>query len=450
MSSSFEYVILGGGTAGGYACREFVAQKVASGKVAMICAEPVLPYERPALTKAYLHPPSAKVRARLPGFHTCVGSGGERQTEEFYEKNGITIIKGEATAVDVSAKKVTVAGATVSYNKLIVATGVSAVQLGDMGIKDDGIPGIFYLRQETEAAALVKFLEEAQSEKKEAVVVGGGYIGLECAAALNGWGVSTTMVFPEDRIMSRLFPADLSSWLEQELAARGIKFKKGQTVKEVLKDDKGALSGVKLDGETLPCQIAVIGVGARANLQLFGDLKQGSGGLVVDGFMKTSDPSILAVGDICAFPQRDSNELSRCEHVDHARKSAAQAVRTAMGVEQEAYSYVPYFYSRIFEYTSEPIVFNFYGDSSGECLVAEQDKKMLGAAWVKDGHVVGALLMGSPGPKPEDAKRLESIAKLRPVAQGLPTTEEAAGSPAKKARTDLESAFEKIGIFAKL
>lgn len=76
-------VIVGGGNASGYCVKTLLESGVEGSEVHMLCGEQVLPYERPALTKAYLHHPGAKVRARLPGFHTCVGGGGERQTAEW-------------------------------------------------------------------------------------------------------------------------------------------------------------------------------------------------------------------------------------------------------------------------------------------------------------------------------------------------------------------------------
>ena len=86
---SFKYVILGGGVAAGYAAREFAKQGVQPGELAIISKEAVAPYERPALSKAYLFPEGA---ARLPGFHVCVGSGGERLLPEWYKEKGIELI----------------------------------------------------------------------------------------------------------------------------------------------------------------------------------------------------------------------------------------------------------------------------------------------------------------------------------------------------------------------
>ena len=129
--------------AAGYACREFVAQGVAAGKVGIVAQEPVVPYERPALTKAYLHPPTAKVRARLPGFHTCVGGGGERQTPEWYGEKGISVVSGSASDVDLPAKRVKVGDGEIGYEKLIIATGASALRLGKFGLKGDDLQKSF-------------------------------------------------------------------------------------------------------------------------------------------------------------------------------------------------------------------------------------------------------------------------------------------------------------------
>merc|ERR1712217_231709 len=130
--------------------------------------------------------------------------------------------------------------------------------------------------------------------------------------------------------------------------------------------------------------------------------------MVVDAMMKTSDANVYAIGDVSAFPSAYGG-ITRCEHVDHARKSAAQAVKAAMGLKPEPYSYLPYFYSRLFEYTAEPIVFNFFGDESGECSVCSTGEKSIGAVWTKDGKVTGALLMGSPGPSGDDQVKLREI-----------------------------------------
>uniref|UniRef100_A0A7S1LLM9 monodehydroascorbate reductase (NADH) n=1 Tax=Alexandrium catenella TaxID=2925 RepID=A0A7S1LLM9_ALECA len=414
MSKSFEYLIVGGGNAAGYACRELAAQGVAGSKVGIVTAEAVPPYERPALTKAYLHPPSAKVRARLPGFHTCVGSGGERQTTEWYAEKGISFVNGKATAVDLASKSVRVGEDSCTYGKLLIATGARPLRVSQFGVQGDGLKNVFYVREEHEAAALVQALEALGGAGK-AIIVGGGYIGLECAAALVGWGIEVTMVFPEARCMPRLFNDELGKWLEDEYTARGVKILKGDLVTEFV-GEGGAVSGVKLkSGQTLPCSLAVVGVGASPNVEFCAGLAMEKGGFAVDPSMRTSDPSVFAIGDVCAFPSAFGG-TARCEHVDHARRSAKQAILAATGQCPEPYKYLPYFYSRVFEYTDRPIVFNFFGDDSGECKVCSRGEKGIGAIWVKEGKVLGALLMGSPGPTADDQAKLREMVAAQPAS----------------------------------
>lgn len=409
----FEYVVVGGGTAAGYCCREFVAQNVGAGQVAVITAEPVAPYERPALTKAYLHPPTAKVRARLPGFHTCVGTGGERQTPDWYAEKGISFIQGKAQSLDLEKKLVKLGEDTVQYNKLIIATGCAPVRLSSFGVKGDDLQNVCYLREEQDAARLVAELEKG---KTKALVAGGGYLGLECAAALVGWGVETTVVFPEAHVFPRLFTPPLGAWLEEQFVSRGVKILRGDVVSEFV-GEGGKVSGAKLkSGETIACDLAVVGAGAQPNLEWCpAELKQEQRGLLVDANMQTSHPDVYAVGDVATFPSRYGG-LLRCENVDHARKSAAQAVKAAMKLSVEPYSYLPYFYTRIFEYTDSPIVFNFFGDQSENCQVTRKRDSSIGAIWQREGKVVGALLMGSPGPSAEDQQKLRQLAEAQPAA----------------------------------
>lgn len=222
------------------------------------------------------------------------------------------------------------------------------------------------------------------------------------------------MVFPEAHCMPRLFNPTLAQWLEDAYTARGIKFLKGPVAKEFV--GEGKVTSVLLDsGNSLEADLVVVGIGASANTQVCEGLKKASGGFEVTSSMQTSDPSVFAIGDVCAFPSMYGG-LTRCEHVDHARKSASQAVKAALGLAPEPYTYLPYFYSRLFEYSDAPIVFNFFGDQGGECQTVARGERSIGAIWVKDGKVVGALLMGSPGPSAEDMAKLKELAVSQPPA----------------------------------
>lgn len=214
--------------------------------------------------------------------------------------------------------------------------------------------------------------------------------------------------------------------MEQEYTARGVNILKGDVAAEFVGDDSGVASVSLKSGASLPARIVVVGVGASTVTDYCNGLTMERGGFAVDGNMQTSDPNVYAIGDVCAFPSQYGG-LTRCEHVDHARKSAAQAVQAAMGKSPEPYKYLPYFYSRIFEYSDAPIVFNFFGDESGECKVCSRGEKSIGALWVKDGKVAGAFLMGSPGPSADDMGKLKGLVVSAPDDAEPAAVFEAAG-----------------------
>lgn len=151
----FKYVILGGGVSAGYAAREFANHGVGKGELAIISREGVAPYERPALSKGYLFP---KQPARLPGFHVCVGSGGERLLPEWYREKGIALFLGtEIVNADLAAKALTASsGRVFKFQKLIIATGSEAVRLSESEVEGAAAKNVFYLREIADAERLVE------------------------------------------------------------------------------------------------------------------------------------------------------------------------------------------------------------------------------------------------------------------------------------------------------
>ncbi|KAI3689630.1 hypothetical protein L2E82_47594 [Cichorium intybus] len=153
----------------------------------MLSMQAYTPYERPALTKGYLFRLDKKP-ARLPGFHTCVGSGDERQTPDWYKEKGIEMIyKDPVTTIDAKKQTLTTnSGKTLKYGSLIVATGCTASRFPE---KIGGnLRGVHYIRDVADADSLISSLGKAQ----KVVVVGGVYIGMEVAAATVGWKLDTT------------------------------------------------------------------------------------------------------------------------------------------------------------------------------------------------------------------------------------------------------------------
>ncbi|KAH6807448.1 monodehydroascorbate reductase 1 [Perilla frutescens var. frutescens] len=416
---SFKYVILGGGVAAGYAAREFAKHGVKLGELALISKEAVAPYERPALSKAYLFPEGT---ARLPGFHVCVGSGGERFLPEWYMEKGISLILStEIVKADLASKTlISAAGETYKYQTLIIATGSTVIRLTDFGTPGADAKNIFYLREIDEADELVEAIKAKKNGK--AVVVGGGYIGLELSAALRINNIDVSMVFPEPWCMPRLFTAGIAAFYESYYANKGVNIIKGTMVVGFNTNENGEVTSVKLkDGRVLEADIVVVGVGARPLTTLFkGQVEEDKGGIKTDASFKTSVADVYAVGDVATFPLKMYGDIRRVEHVDHARKSAEQAVKAIYASEQgesvSEYDYLPYFYSRSFD-----LSWQFYGDNVGESVLfgdssPTSECHKFGSYWVKDGKVVGAFLESG---SPEENKAIAKVAKVQPPAASL-------------------------------
>lgn len=412
-NKQYKYIILGGGNAGGYAAARLVEQHaLAPHSLAIVSADAYAPYERPALSKGFL---TANPPARLPGFHTCVGGGGERHGPEWYEQNGIDLyLSTRVASADVKAKELKTAdGDSYKYDKLMVATGSGVVKLSDFGAPGAHLKGIHYLREMADAFELYDAMKA--NDGCNAVVIGGGYIGMECAAALAVNNVNVTMVFPEEHLMPRLFTPEIAQHYEKAYGDKGVRFVKGTLAESLQGDDSGAVKEVKLkNGTTLPADMVVVGVGARPNVELFKDsLQMEAGGIQVDGYMRTSDASVYAVGDVAAFPLRMyGDRMTRVEHVDHSRKSATHAA-DAMAADGEAsglqpYTYLPFFYSRVFS-----LSWKFWGDTppgADVVLAGKMDPKLL-ALWIsQDSLVLGAFIEG--GTEEEEGK-VRSAAQYR-------------------------------------
>lgn len=404
----YKYLIVGAGNAAGYAARAFAASELAKDSLCLIGAEPVAPYERPALSKAVL----VKAAVRLPGFHTSVGGGGERQTPEWYAEHGINIKLGtRVTDIDVNEKKVTLDdGSSLSASEaVILATGAEPIRLTRTPGHD--LNGVLYLRDNDDALKLYDALQA--NIGKNVIIVGGGYIGMEVAAAALTVGCKATMVYPEEHIMPRLFTPEIAEHYEKVYIEKGATLlKNGRLCKQFLGDDNGNVRGIicchnNTSDEEVEGSLVIVGVGARPTTQLFnGKLNMDErGGVIVDSTMKTSADGIYAIGDIATFPLKMYGDRpARMEHVQNARDSAAHAVNAIVSGSKEAYDYLPYFYSRVFD-----LSWQFFGDNAGDCLVCgDFDPKLL-AIWVDATSNVKGIFMEHPSE--EDTANMKTIAR---------------------------------------
>ncbi|EXC20301.1 putative monodehydroascorbate reductase, cytoplasmic isoform 2 [Morus notabilis] len=372
----------------------------------------VAPYERPALSKGFLLP---EAPSRLPSFHTCVGANEERLTPKWYKEHGIELVLGtRVKSADIRRKTLlTVAGETISYKILVIATGARALKLEEFGVKGSNAENVCYLRNLGDASMLVDLMKSRPGGN--AVVIGGGYIGMECAASLVINKINVTMVFPEEHCMARLFTPKIASYYENFYKSKGVKFIKGTVLSSFEIDSNGKVTAVILrDGSRLPADMVVVGIGIRPNTSLFeGQLTLEKGGIKVNGKMQSSNSSVYAVGDVAAFPVKLFGEIRRLEHVDSARKSARHAVAAIMEPNKmDEFDYLPFFYSRVFT-----LSWQFYGDNVGEVIhFGDFSGSTFGAYWVSKGHLVGSFLEG--GTKDE----YEAIAKatrLKPAIEDI-------------------------------
>ncbi|KAL3498898.1 hypothetical protein ACH5RR_041630 [Cinchona calisaya] len=407
-----EFVIVGGGNAAGYAARTFVDHGLANGKLCIVSKEAYAPYERPALTKAYLFPLDKKP-ARLPGFHTCVGSGGFRQTPDWYKEQGIEMFyEDPVTGVDIEKQTLTTnSGKLLKYGSLIIATGCTASRFPE---KIGGnLSGVHYIRDVADADSLVSSLEKSS----KVVVIGGGYIGMEVAAAAVGWKLDTTIIFPEEHLLQRLFTPFLAQKYEQFYQENGVKFVKGASIKNLEANSNGHVAAVRLEnGSIIEADTVVVGIGAKPAVSPFDGigLNNKVGGIQVDGQFRTSVPGIFAIGDVAAFPLKMYNRIARVEHVDHARRSAQHCVKALLTSNTPIYDYLPYFYSRVFEYEGSPrkIWWQFFGDNVGETVEIGDFNPKVATFWIDSGKLKGVFLESGSS---EEFQLLPKLARSQPL-----------------------------------
>ena len=369
-ADDYRYIIVGGGLAGASAV-EGIREKDANGPVLLIGEEKYPPYDRPPLSKKLWL--------------------GKKKVEEifihdagFYEKNGVTLALGAGvTDVDASAKSVRSSdGKQYRFGKLLIATGGSPKRLPIPGGDAEGICYYRYLND------YLRMRDDAR-EGGSAVVVGGGFIGSEIAAALVANKVSVTMVFPEGYLCSRVFPESLGRAVQDDYRSRGVGILPGDRPVSFGKKGNGFLT-VTEKGARLESDILIVGIGMApaAALAEKAGLLTGDG-IVVDEYLRTSNPDIYAAGDNAFFPYQALGRAMRVEHWDNALNQGKQAGRNMAGA-AEAYTYMPYFFSDLFDFGYEAV-----GEVSAglETFADWQKENDTGVIYyLKDGIVRGVMM----------------------------------------------------------
>ncbi len=328
-------VIVGAGAAGN-AAAEMLRREGYGGPITVVGPEPDVPYDRPNLSKDYL-----------------AGNAPEEwiplRPREFYEEHRIELLLGvRVTALDPAAQRVTLSdGRSLDYGALLLATGADPVRLPLPGAD---LPHVHTLRSLADSRAIIEKAKEA----KRAVVVGASFIGLEVAASLRARKVAVTVVAPEERPLERVMGPQLGDFIRGVHEEHGVEFRLGTKPKAF------GEHAVELEnGESLPADLVVVGVGVRPNVAL----AEAAGldvdkGVLVDEHLQTSAPGVYAAGDIASWPDPHCGERIRVEHWVVAERQGQTAARNILG-RRERFDAVPFFWSQHYD-----VVINYVGHAA--------------------------------------------------------------------------------------
>ncbi len=306
-------VVIGAGHAAG-AFAAALRQGGYTDPLTLVGAEAIAPYQRPPLSKAWLKGEASQDDLLL-------------RPLAFYAEKAIELrLSTRAVSIDRDAKRVTLDnGATLDYDKLVLATGSRLRALEVPGVRSRGI---FELRSVADAERIKAVLLPG----KRLVVVGGGYIGLEVAASARALGCAVTVIEREARLLARVASETLSDFFARCHAGHGVAIELGASVAG-FDQVAGDLCAVRLaDGRVFGCDLAVVGIGALAEDTLAATAGlECRNGVVVDQNAQTSDPAIYAIGDCTLRPVPRYGQSLRLESVPNALEQAKQAAAAICG-----------------------------------------------------------------------------------------------------------------------
>jgi 3-phenylpropionate/trans-cinnamate dioxygenase ferredoxin reductase component len=334
-SNRYKYIIIGGGLAGGSAV-EGLREIDQEGSILLVGAEKHLPYDRPPLTKQLWFGKKTVEGIRL---HDAAYYNDKHVTITC----GMQIIKIAPGAHTITDKR----GVVYEYEKLLLATGGAPRRLD---IPGGDLAGISYYRYLDDYLSL----RSRANEGKSALVIGGGFIGSEIAAALNTVKVNVTMLFPDAYLVARVFPESLGRAIQEIYRAKGVHVVAGDTATAIGRENDRFQVQTK-GGATLIADLLVVGVGIAPSLELAVAANlQTDNGIVVNDRLQTSNPNIYAAGDNAYFPYQALGKRMRVEHWDNAINQGKLAGRNMAGA-NEPYNYMPYFFSDLFEFGYEAV-----------------------------------------------------------------------------------------------
>ncbi|MEE2773528.1 MAG: FAD-dependent oxidoreductase [Pseudomonadota bacterium] len=317
-------VVVGGGQAG-YSIVSTLRRSGFSGEISLVCEEDALPYQRPPLSKRFLLGEVEEDRLLF-------------RKEQFYSDNKISVFRG-VKAVSIDRKKYAVFlsnNMELRYEKLFLATGAKPLLFPQIrGQKNDNL---FYIRSLND----VKVIQERFKSRKRLLIIGGGYIGLEVAAAARKKDLIVTVVEAQPRVLHRVSSEQTSKFFGLLHKKNGVRIIEGINVSSLEMKSQEIL--VKLgSGEFLESDLVIVGIGVSPDTKLAetADLDL-ENGIIVDEYCRTSDKNIFAAGDCTNFPYK--GKRLRLESVGNAIDQGETAAFNALGNKKE-YQAKPWFWS---------------------------------------------------------------------------------------------------------
>ena len=403
MTPERTIAIVGGGLAGAKAA-ETLRDEGFDGRVLLVGAETERPYERPPLSKEYLRGEAERATIYV-------------HDEAFYAEHEIELRLGRtASQLDVAARELTLDdGERIPYDSLLLATGAEPRRLEIPGADLDGVR---YLRSVTNSDALRDRFERARS----VVVVGGGWIGCEVAAAARQRGLDVTLVEPLQVPLQRVLGDELGGFYRDVHVEHGVQVLTGVGV-EAFEGGDAVERVVLADGRRIDSDLVVVGVGVRPRTQLAEDAGLAvDDGVLVDERLQTSAPGVFAAGDVARARHPFYDATVRVEHWATALNQGPAAARSMLGG-AEPYDRLPYFYSDQYdvgmEYTGwaqdwDRVVFR--GDPASREFIAFwlRGDRVLAGMNVNVWDVTDAIERLIRDPAPVDVERL--VDSERPLA----------------------------------
>jgi len=373
VSDDRTFIIIGASQAGGWTAKT-LRNEGFEGTVIMIGEEPYLPYERPPLSKDALL--------------------GETDVEstyfwppETYEEDRIDVrLNTRVTAIDREAKTVTLDnGETLTWDKLAITTGA---RVRPLPIDGADLSGVHYLRNMDDTLAI----REDAVKGGTAVIIGGGWIGLECAATLGKLGCKPVVVEFADRLCSRAVTPYISDWMLEFHRAKGVDVRLNTGV-EKLEGDGAVSRAILSDGSAIDCSIVVIGIGVLPNVELAEEAGlEVDNGIVVDEFCRTSDPDIFSAGDVTNHPNGLLGRRIRLESWENAMNQGINAGKSMLDA-GAPYSEIPWFWSDQFDANIQMIGLPEEWDETA--TRGDKSANEFVEFYLKDGVIVGAISVNS-------------------------------------------------------